>query len=158
MFAEPRIVPDQVGNEGVKRRSDRNREQDQCAVDNDEESNYLGGVGPPAVFAGLRYRDKRAADSAKRDHEPEHHEGEQQQQINRIELADPRMKGTSSAAEPGVVVLIGLQPLMHEGSHHVQCDQGQKSIQQENAIGASYGAAKVKSSAAPARVVEPKPE
>src|ERR1035438_35851 len=68
------------------------------------------------------------------------------------------MKGTASASEPTIVMLIGFQPLMHERRHHVNRDQRQEPVEEENAIGPGDSAPKVKARATPARVIEPKPK
>src|SRR6202790_4547003 len=158
MFAETGIVPNQVCNERMEHRSNRYAHQDQSTVEDGHSSIYCVRIDVPALLLYLRQRNQRASDSTKPDHDSECHGGGQQQQIDRIELTGPCMKGTASASEPGVVVLMGLQPLMHEGRHHVKRDQCQNPIQEENAIGPGYSSPKVKPRAAPARIVEPKPE
>src|SRR5580658_8803215 len=96
------------------------------------------------------------ADSGNAYQEKEAHHRHQQQQIDRIELAGSGMKRALSASEPAVFVLILLQALMHERRHDVKRDQGQKTVQQKHAIGATHTAAKMKSCSAPTGVVEPK--
>ena len=48
--------------------------------------------------------------------------------VNQIEATSAGVERKASAAEPAVVVLIGLKSLMGEGRQYVERNQGQKAI------------------------------
>src|SRR5664279_4891229 len=128
MLADARIVPDQVHDESMKNRSNRDADQDERTIEHGYGAEYRAGIDAPAMVLGLRHGGERTADSAQAEQHSDRHHGEQQQQINHVELADPSMKGTLRAAEPCVVVLVGFEPLMREGCQHVKSDQGQNCL------------------------------
>jgi hypothetical protein len=127
MLPEPRVIPDEVGDERSKCRPDRDAHQDKRAVKNAHCPEHQARVDS-TVFLHFKHRTQRTADSDSAHERDEAHDACQQQKINQIEPTGPRVKGKLCFPEPTVAMLVGLQPLMHEGRHHVKRDQGEESI------------------------------